>query len=315
MITYSLIIPVYKNEESLPLVITTCEEIHKELNRELEVVFIIDGSPDRSYEILKTLLPKAIFCSQLISLSRNFGSFTAIRAGLTHARGDYFAIMAADLQEPSELILTFFNALKTGTVDVTIGTRRSRKDQILSGIGARLFWIIFRGLVMHEVPPGGVDIFGCNKIFRNHLLSLKESNSSLVGLLFWIGFRRQFFSYDRSVRIHGKSAWKFSKKIKYLLDSIFAFTDLPIRILTYAGILGLIVSVGLSFIVLISKLTGIIEVPGYSATVLVITFFAALNSFGLGIIGSYVWRTFENTKQRPPFLLLDHVQFEGAKRE
>jgi len=171
-------------------------------------------------------------------------------------------------------------------------------------MAATLFWWLYRRFVQPEVPPGGIDVFACNRAFRDHLLEMRETNTSLVGQIVWLGFRRKLIPYRRLPRRHGTSAWSFSRKLKYLLDSLFAFSDFPIRALTWAGAAGLAISIVLALIVLVAKITGAIDVPGYAATVLTIIFFAALNSFGLGIIGSYTWRAYENTKGRPQAAVL-----------
>jgi polyisoprenyl-phosphate glycosyltransferase len=219
--------------------------------------------------------------------------------------------MAADLQEPPELVLAFFGVLAREPVDLVLGTRQSRADPLLSRLASSIFWWIYRRVIEPQMPPGGVDVFGCNRDFRDRLLALPESNSSLVGLLFWLGYRRKLISYARQPRLAGRSGWTFKKKVKYLFDSLFAFSDLPIRLLAFFGGMGLITSVVLSAVVLTARVFGLITVPGYAATVLVVAFFAALNSFGLGVIGAYVWRTFENTKGRPLAIVMTAQDFAG----
>jgi len=312
MSTYSLVIPVYNNADTLPRLLPACEGLWEQLARDLEVVFVVDGGPDASYRLLKEQLPNVRFASRLALLSRNFGSFSAIREGLRAANGRYFAVMAADLQEPPELVLSFFRALSEEPVDLVLGTRTSRADPLLSRLLSSLFWWVYRTVIEPQMPRGGVDVFGCNREFRDRLLALPESNSSLVGLLFWLGYRRKLISYARQPRLTGKSGWTFKKKLKYLFDSLFAFSDLPIRLLAFFGGLGLVASALVSVIVLIAKLLGLVAVPGYAATVLIVAFFSALNSFGLGVIGSYVWRTFENTKGRPLAIVMTTEEFTGA---
>jgi hypothetical protein len=156
---------------------------------------------------------------------------------------------------------------------------------------------------MPEMPLGGVDIFACNRQFRDVLLTLDERNSSLIGQVFWMGFRRQFVPYVRQKRAIGKSGWTMQKKITYMLDSIFAFTDLPIRLLMIVGSIAVITSSLLGLTVIISRIAGIVDVPGYAMTLLVVLFFGSLNVFGLGIVGTYAWRTYENTKIRPLSLI------------
>lgn len=304
---FSLVIPVYKNEGSIPDLIDAVKWIQSQLPHPMETVFVVDGSPDRSYQKLNEGLPSAGISYQLAHLTRNFGSFAAIRAGLDLATGEYFAVMAADLQEPKELIVTFFKELSLNENDILIGTRESRNDPLGSRLSSNLFWSLYRYWVQPDMPPGGVDIFACNKPFRDEILRLQESHSSLVGLIFWLGFRRKLINYSRLERQYGKSAWTLKKKFKYMMDSIFAFSDLPIKLLIGMGLVGLLASVIVTVLVLVSKLYGQVPVPGYAATVLVIVFFASLNSLGLGIIGNYIWRAFENTKRRPESIVL-HVK-------
>jgi glycosyltransferase involved in cell wall biosynthesis len=307
----SVVVPVYKNAGSLGELLDACESLNERLGQRLEVVFAVDGSPDESAAILLERLPSCSFATQLLLLSRNFGSFAAIREGLRVATGDYFAVLAADLQEPPELVLTFFEALASEPVDVVFGVRSGRADPLMSRAASAVFWWFYRRLIEPQIPPGGVDVFGCNRAVRDRLLLLEEANSSLIGLLFWIGYRRKLVPYVRQLRRSGKSAWTFARKVKYLADSVFAFSDLPIRLLTVAGGLGLLASTAVSIVVLTARLAGLIRVPGYAPTVLIVSFFAGLNSFGLGIIGSYVWRTFENTKRRPLAIVMDRQEFSG----
>ena len=176
-----------------------------------------------------------------------------------------------------------------------LGMARGRQ---IAGTSA-LFWWGYRRWVMPDIPRGGVDIFAVSQRVRDALLTLPEANTSLLAQLFWLGGRRAFVPYVRQQREIGRSAWTFRKKLRYLMDSVFAFTDLPIRVLFGLGLMGVTVSAVLALVVLAAKLSGHVAVPGYAATILVVLFFGAFNALGLGIIGSYVWRAFENTKQRP----------------
>lgn len=306
---YSLIIPVFKNEESIRDLIHLLKELDRSLEGRLEVIFVVDGSPDQSYARLRETLPDAGFDAKLLLLSRNFGSFAAIRVGLEKASGPYFAVMAADLQEPLGLVLEFFRSMETEAVDVVIGTRERRGDPLPSRLAARLFWFLYREFVVPDMPVGGVDVFGCNKAFRDQLLCLEESHSSLIAQLFWLGFRRKQISYSRLARQHGKSAWTFRKKIHYLMDSVFAFTDLPIQLLIVWGGVAFGISLLLGIATVVARITGWITVPGYAATMVAVLFFGTLNVLGLGLVGSYAWRAYENTKRRPlaiPLTILEY---------
>lgn len=300
----SLVIPVYRNESNLPSLLAAVSGLNQQLGGLLQAIFVVDGSPDLCYEILREQLPAQRFNSRLILLSRNFGSFAAIRAGLQHARGDYCAVMAADLQEPPELILEMAHLLAQGQVDVVIGVREGRHDPLPGRWASQAFWWLYRRYVVPDMPLGGVDIFACNQAFRTQLLQLEERHSSLVAQVFWLGFRRAQVSYVRRPRQHGTSAWTVRKKINYLMDSVFAFTDLPIRLLIRVGALGAVLSAGFGLLAVLARLLGDIQVPGYTATMFAITLLGSLNLLGLGIVGSYAWRSYENTKQRPLAVVL-----------
>jgi len=298
-VTCSVIIPVYKSEASIARLIDALGAMHQALNEEMEAVFVVDGSPDLSFALLKEAIAEVGFPAQLIAHSRNFGSFAAIRTGLLAARGEYFGVMAADLQEPPELLLTFFQNLKANECDVAVGTRQGRNDPVWTRLTSALFWGLYRRLVVPEMPEGGVDVFGCNRPFRDQLVRLEESRSSLVALIFWLGFRRKLVGYARHARLEGKSAWTFRKKVDYMFDSIFAFTDYPIQLLIKIGAAGSVLSIGFALLVLVARLMGAITVPGYAATVIVVLIFGGLNLLGLGLVGTYAWRAYENSKQRP----------------
>jgi glycosyltransferase involved in cell wall biosynthesis len=298
-VKYSIIIPVYRNEESIPRLIEALSKLAVSLDEPPEVVFVVDGSPDTSWEKLNQALESLPFPAQLLAHSRNFGSYPAIRTGLQHARGQFFGVMAADLQEPPELMTAFLTALAANECDVAVGTRIGRKDPFFTRLSSNLFWGLYRSVIIKDMPIGGVDVFGCNRKFRDVLLQLEESRSSLIALIVWIGFRRKLVGYERQQRLEGRSSWTLAKRVDYMMDSVFAFTDLPIRLITRIGVLGSLGALLLGLTVTAAKLTGYIEVPGYAATMLAVLFLGALNLLAIGLVGTYGWRTYENTKRRP----------------
>lgn len=308
----SLVIPVYKNEGGISELVQAISTLKSMLSDPLEVLFVVDGSPDDSYLLLREKLQTAALNAQLIRLSRNYGSMVAIRAGLKAANGDFFAIMAADLQEPLELVRDMFAVLSHDEADVVVGVRKDRDDPFMTRLSSNIFWALYRRFVVPDIPKGGVDVFGCNREFRDDLLALDERNSSLIALIFWLGYRRKEVSYTRLKRKHGKSAWTFRKKLTYLMDSVFAFSDLPIRWLLTIGSIGLMVSLVFAIMILVSRYMGMIDVPGYAATILTIVFFGTINVIGLGIVGSYTWRAYENTKGRPHYRVLRTHHFKPS---
>lgn len=297
MTSYSLVIPVYRNAENIPSLMAALDSLSSALHGNLEVVFVIDGSPDDSGELI--IASPCRFKSRVIFHSRNFGAFMAIRTGIEHASGDFVAAMAADLQEPPELILKFFELLSADAADIVFGQRISRADPPLKKLLSGVYWSVYRRFVLPAMPKGGVDIFACNRPVRETILSIEEPNSSLIAQLFWAGFRRSFVPYERRARTEGKSAWSLSRRFRYMMDSIFSYTDLPIVIVLWIGVIGCLTSLGFGAMTIVGRLSGDIEERGYTTLVILITFFGSLSLVVQGILGSYLWRALENTKRRP----------------
>ncbi|HET7697879.1 MAG TPA: glycosyltransferase family 2 protein [Vicinamibacterales bacterium] len=305
----SLVIPVYRNQENLPRLFGELEAFAARFAAPLEVVFVVDGSPDASLRILQERLPAWGLRTQLLELSRNFGSFAAIAAGLQAGRGEHFAVISADLQEPLELVAEFQRVLAGGDADVVFGHRISRADPRTSHVMSESFWRVYRRYVVPDMPKGGVDMFGCTRQVRDHLVAMREVNTNLVALLFWLGFRRAFVPYERRARLEGRSAWTFGRKLRYALDSVFSFTDLPARLLLLLGAAGTGLAIVAGLTVFIGWLAGRIPVLGYTPLMLVITFFGGLTALGLGITGQYLWLTLQNARARPNFIVKSAASF------
>jgi polyisoprenyl-phosphate glycosyltransferase len=307
----SLVIPVYNNRENLPRLLRELETFAALLPARLEVVFVVDGATDGSLEYLQTHLPEWSVSSRLVELSRNFGSFPAITAGLQHASGQYMVVMAADLQEPPALALEFHRILSADEADVVFGVRSARSDPWWSRWMSNGFWRLYRRLVVRDMPRGGVDVFGCTRQVSARLAELREAHTSLVALVFWVGFRRRFVAYDRQPRLEGRSGWTFGRKLRYAIDSVFSFTDLPIRALMLLGVIGTTVAMTAGVSVFVMWMLGRIPVLGYTPLMLVITFFGGLTALGFGITGQYLWLALQNARQRPPFIVRSSTAFEA----
>lgn len=300
----SVVVPVYRNADTLPDLVGRLEGVSDRLGGRMEAVFVIDGSPDDSGAVLRALLEAGRLRSRVLWHSRNFGSFAAIRTGLAAARGECMVVMSADLQEPVELATSFYEALASGRYEVAVGVRRTRQDPRLSRIGSLWFWSIYCRWVQPEMPRGGVDVFACTREVRDALQSLRESNSSLVGLLIWLGYRRVEVPYDRAPRRSGRSGWTLRKKARYLLDSVYSFTDLPINMLLAVGVTGVLLSTVGAVVVFFAWALAGIGVAGYTPIMLTLLVVGSLTLSGLGVVGSYVWRTYENSKRRPGALAM-----------
>jgi glycosyltransferase involved in cell wall biosynthesis len=295
----SVVVPVYRNRATLAPLVARLERMAARLEGELEAIFVIDGSPDASGAVLRELLSDSPLRARLVWHSRNFGSFAAIRTGLALADGEHIAVMAADLQEPVELLADFYAALSSGGCDVALGVRRTREDPWFGRLAAACFWSIYCRWVQPEMPRGGIDVFACTRRVRDALVVLEESNSSLVGLLIWLGFRRVEVPYDRTPRAHGRSGWTLRKKARYFFDSMYSFTDLPINLLLAVGVTGVVLSLlGTATVLFAWAFVGI-RVAGYTPVMLTLFAMGSMTLSGLGLVGSYVWRSYENSKRRP----------------
>lgn len=299
--TFSIVIPVYLNESSIADLVKSLVTLQGGLkdSAKVDCVFVVDGSPDNSAKELKNRLEKVNLESRILQLSRNFGSQNAIKVGLAHAQGDFIAVMAADLQEPTSLYEEFFKALSNGKTDIALGKRISRVDPVISKIFSGIYWSFYKRWVNPEIPKGGVDVFACTQEVAKKLTSFNETDSSLVGLLFWLGFEREVIEYSRQERHSGKSAWTFRKKIRYFLDSVYSFTDLPILLIQLIGAIGVSLSLLAGIFILFARLFGYVKQPGYAPLMITMFLTSSAVLFALGIVGNYVSRTYTNAKNRP----------------
>lgn len=292
---YSLVIPIYKNSASIPELLTELSKLNNKLENKLECIFVVDGSPENEFNILQKLLSKYNFKSQLIAHSKNFGSFSAIRTGFEQGSGKYFCFMAADLQESISLIEKIFVKLKNNDLDIVIAKRTVRQDALIDTLFSNIYWKFYRFFINRDIPAGGVDLFGCSQQLKDILLSLKEQHTSLVGLLYWTGFKKEYIEYQRQKRKFGKSTWSFPKKFNYAIDSIYSFSKLPINLINICGILGIISS--------------FLFLNEFHFIYFLVIFFGSLNILVLGILAQYLWRIYENSKKRPQSLISKKIKY------
>jgi len=299
LIQRSIVIPVYRNADTIPSLLDALDDLSSQIEG-LEVVFVVDGSPDESYELLREGLPDRRFRSQLLRHSRNFGSIGAVRSGLSVVRGPNVAVMAADLQEPPELIVAFFEVLDAGHHDVAVGRRVGRRDPQRQQRAANTFWWSYRKFIQPDMPEGGIDVFACADPVRRELLSMTEAHSSIVAQLVWLGHGCAEVPYERKERAgEGRSSWTLRKRIRYMLDSMFGFSNLPIRIVMAIGGIGTVLCLLVSFLVFAGWASGRINVAGYTPLMLTLLLCTSLMLSALGVVGDYVWRVYENSKGRP----------------
>ncbi len=300
----SIVIPVYYNEDNLrPLYADIKEKFVNKIDYEYEIVMVNDGSKDKSYEAMQELAAEDDNI-KIISLSRNFGSHAACLCGLAHSTGDCAVIKAADLQEPTELILEMVESWKKGN-NVVLACRAEREEGKAQVGFANLYYWITRKTALPNMPENGFDIYLVDRKVINVLDSMDERNSAITGQILWSGFKTDIVYYTRKAREIGTSKWTLKKKIRLVADTLFSFSTLPIRILEIVGFLSLIVGFIWAVVVLIAKLKGNIPVSGFTTL-----FLFNLISFGvvmmsMGTLGEYLWRTFDASRNRPTYIIED----------
>jgi glycosyltransferase involved in cell wall biosynthesis len=304
----SIVVPVYMNEDSIPRLVFEMRELSKHIP--IELVFVVDGSLDNSYKVLITHLKESKVKAKIFELSRNFGSFDAIRFGLGNSNGDFACVFSADLQEPFTLLHDYYAILSTNDWDVVCATRKNRDDPLAQKLSARFFWWFYQLLINKNIPKNGVDSFACTRQVIEVIRQLREPNTSLIGLIYWVGFRRTSVDYIRVQRLIGSSKWTFRKKYKYMLDSIFSFSALPLRMIQFIGTVGLVFSFLYSIFLVYNFVRNGPAVPGFTTLLLVMLMIYSSTMCAIGILGSYVWRTFQNSQNRPTSIELSRWESE-----
>ena len=295
----SVVIPVYQNEGSLPQLFLELETLQRTLSDSgtiLECVFVNDGSTDNSLEILrsfKKLKPDWI----LINLSRNFGAVNCSKTGLSMVSGDAFIILAADLQDPPQLIISMCEEWTNGA-DFVICERETREDPLITKMFARVYYFLLRSFVVSNYPRGGYDFALMDK---KMLKPIYESSKSMYTpiLAWWLGFKPVTIKYHRAQRRHGKSRWTFGKKFNAAMDIFFGFSKKPIRFMTILGFFVATVSFILGVTITISALSGRISVPGYASIITLMLFMFGITLIMIGVLGEYLVRIVDEVNKRP----------------
>ncbi|MEG2082792.1 MAG: glycosyltransferase family 2 protein [Oscillospiraceae bacterium] len=295
----SIIIPVYYNQDNLiPLYDDIIAKIVQTADFEYEIVMVDDGSQDESWHVMQHLagIDKRV---KIIKLSRNFGSHAAILCGMSHCTGDCAVIKAADLQEPTEIILDMYNSWKRGN-NVVLAVREGREDK--SFFSSLYYWMT-RKFALENMPKGGFDVFLVDRRVIEVLDKLDEKNSAITGQILWSGFKTDKIYYTRKARKIGKSRWTLKKKIKLVADTLFGFSNLPITAVTTVGAMSCIGSALWAVYVLIGKFMGDIPIQGFTTLFIFQLFSFGIIMLTLGILGGYIWRSFDASRNRPVYIV------------
>lgn len=310
----SIVIPVYYNQDNLiPLYEDIKKKIIDVIDYDYELVMVNDGSQDQSYQVMKQLAQKDSNI-KIVSLSRNFGSHAAILCGLEKCTGDCAIVKAADLQEPTELVLEMVDSWCKGN-NVVLAVREGREESRSQTAFANLYYWIVRKTSLPTMPQGGFDVYLLDRKVIKVLLALDERNSALTGQILWSGFKTDIVYYHRLAREIGTSRWTLKKKIRLVMDTLFSFSTLPVTLVEAIGGISFIGALIWAIVVLVCKLCGIIIVSGWTTLFIFNLFSFGVIMLTLGILGEYLWRAFDASRNRPPYIVENEYKKSENKEE
>ena len=298
----SIVVPIY-NESNLSALVSRLFALKDKLpNNTFEFIFVDDGSEDKSLEDLLNFRKKYPNEIKVIKLSRNFGSMAARQAGLKISTGDCVGVISSDLQDPPELFVEMIEHWQKGVKGV-LAVRKERKDSFPSRIVSKMYYFGIRNYALPNFPKGGFDFFLIDRQVVDELNKNQEKNSNLMNLLFWLGFDYVTISYVRQKRNKGKSGWTLSKKFKHVIDSFIGFSYVPIKLLPIIGIIFAIASFVYGGSIFYNWIIGDVKVEGWTTIMVMVTFIGGIQMIMLGVLGEYLWRTLDETRKRPSFII------------
>ena len=303
--TISIIVPSYNEEKSIPFFYEAiCEEREKfkKIDVELEMIFVDDGSKDRTLEVVKELRGRDEQV-HYISFSRNFGKEAGIYAGLEHATGDYLVLMDADLQDPPSYLMEMYQAIKEEGYDSVATRRVDRKGEpVIRSFFARQFYKLMNKISNTEIVDGARDYRLMTRQMADAILSMKEYNRFTKGIYGWVGFRTKWLEYQNVERVAGETKWSFWKLFKYSLEGIMAFSTAPLALASWAGVLMCVIAaIAIVFIVVRALMFGD-PTSGWPSLACIIIFIGGLQLFCIDVLGQYLAKTYLETKERPIYI-------------
>lgn len=307
----SIVVPVYYNSDTLMLLYEDMKAKILYRLEDYEIVFVDDGSGDDSWQIMNEIreMDERVQC---VKLSRNFGEHAALLAGLSVCTGDCAVTKQADLQEDSEIILEMYDSWKRGN-KVVLAVRSERDEGAVKKFFANLYYVIVRKFINKRMPAGGCDCYLLDRQVIKVLELLDEKNSSLTLQVLWAGFKTDHIYFHRKDREIGKSRWTLGKKIKLVMDSMMSFSYFPIRAMSTLGVIFCIIAVLMAVEVVIEKFTVGTPILGWASLMCVLLVSSGLIMLMLGMLGEYIWRALDASRNRPPYLI-DEV-LKGEKKE
>ncbi|MBU8853122.1 glycosyltransferase [Priestia megaterium] len=312
IIKYSIVVPVYNEEEVIHETYRRLTEVMRSTKEAYELLFVNDGSRDRTAEIIKEY-SKQDPAVVLLDFARNFGHQIAITAGMDYARGEAVVVIDADLQDPPELILEMIEKWEQG-FDVVYAKRTKRKGETyFKKQTAAMFYRFLRAMTDIDIPLDTGDFRLLDRKVCNQMNSIQEKNRFVRGLVSWVGFKQIAVEYERDERLAGESKYPLKKMLKLSMDGITSFSYKPLKLASYAGV----TLSGIGFIyllvVLYLKLFTESTITGWSSLIVIQLFFSGIILIILGMIGEYIGRIYDETKNRPLYIVREKYQFETRK--
>lgn len=303
----SLVIPLFNEEAIIDQLVERLNALMDAAEMEIEVVLVNDGSRDRTEELIVALaLSDSRY--QVISLSRNFGHQAALTAGLQHARAtDAVMILDGDLQDPPELLDTFYASYKEG-YDVVYGVRKKRKEGLFKRIAYRAFYRMLKSMSLIDIPLDSGDFSLVSRRVVDLINAMPEESRFIRGMRAWTGFRQIGLEYERSARMAGDSKYSLRALIRLAYNGIFNFSEFPIKFITRLGLTAIVISLIYSVYALVMKIFYNTVPEGFTALIFVISMFGGIQLFSIGIIGEYVTRIFFQSKQRPLYVVKTRIR-------
>lgn len=310
----SIIVPCYNEQTVLPILYGELEKNLLGIRDSYEILFVDDGSKDHTLEVIKKLAEKN-HCIHYLSFSRNFGKEAAIYAGLCNTReGDYVAVMDADMQDPPSLLPQMLDVLETGEYDSVAAKRENREGEpYVRSLFARWFYKIINKVSDTDIVDGSRDFRLMKREMADAIIVMEENNRFSKGLFGWVGFKTYWLPYGNVERVAGKTKWSFWKLMKYAIDGIISFSQVPLSIASWSGI----VMTGISFValmvIIIRKLIFGDPVAGWASTICVIIFIGGIQLLCLGIMGQYLAKIYVETKKRPHYIIAETDKSDAKK--
>ena len=302
----SFVVPCYNEESNVIPMYNLIVDTFKDYKEKYEIIFINDGSSDKTFEKLKELVETTKEDVKVIDFSRNFGKESAIYAGLQKSKGDYVALIDADLQQDPKYVLEAVEFLKNNSYfDCVTYYQKIRKESFIMKFFKKAFYKVINKVSETKLTMDASDFRILRRNMVNAVLELPERYRFSKGIFSWIGFHNQEFPYEVKERNSGTSKWGLRKLFKYAFDGIISFTTLPLKISTYVGAVASVFSFIYLFVIIIQKIFFGIDIPGYATLITTMLFIGGLELLSLGIMGSYLGRNYIETKNRPIYIARD----------